>query len=377
MKIIFFLNLFIVLYVYFGYPLLLLILSSFKSIKVGKAKIEPNVSFIISAFNEEKNIASKIDNTLSLDYPKEKIEIIVASDGSTDRTDQIVGNYRGNGVKLLRIEGRQGKTEAQNQAVGNASGEIIIFSDATTYYNKDVIKKIVRNFADERVGCVGGALSYVDEHGFEAGKNEGVYWKYEKKIKTLESRVTSLIGVSGCLYAVRKDLYEDIPSDQISDFVIALIIYKKGYLVIYEEEAVSFENVNDKIKDEFSMRIRVALRSLHGLWYKKELLNIFKYGFYALQLLSHKFFRYLMPIFLFALFVTNVLLVDNVYFRIIFCLQSVFYLLAFWGWVLPIAWARKLKIYILFYFCMLNFAAFWALIKFLAGEKQIKWQPVR
>jgi len=142
MKIIFFLNLFIVLYVYFGYPLLLLILSCFKSRKIGKAEIDPKVSFVISAFNEEKNIASKIDNTLSLDYPKEKLEIIVASDGSTDRTDQIVGNYRGNGVRLLRIEGRQGKTEAQNQAVRNASGEIIIFSDATTYYNKDVIKKI-------------------------------------------------------------------------------------------------------------------------------------------------------------------------------------------------------------------------------------------
>ena len=365
------------MYVYFGYPLLLLILSCFKSRKIGKAEIDPKVSFVISAFNEEKNIASKIDNTLSLDYPKEKLEIIVASDGSTDRTDQIVGNYRGNGVRLLRIEGRQGKTEAQNQAVRNASGEIIIFSDATTYYNKDVIKKIVRNFADERVGCVGGALNYVDSDGADADKNEGAYWKYEKKIKELESRVSSLIGVSGCLYAVRKKLYETIPYDQISDFVIALMVYEKGYLVVHEKEAVVFEEVTGRNRDEFSMRIRVALRSLHGLWYKKELLNPFKYGFYAVQLLSHKFLRYLIPIFLMMLFISNAFLLQYIQLKGVFYLQVFFYSSAFIGWILPIDWARKLKIYIPFYFCMINFAALLALIKFLTGHKYVRWQPVR
>lgn len=377
MKILFYLCLLSILYVYFGYPLLLLFLSCFTSRKIIKAEIEPNISIIISAFNEEKNIASKIDASLNLDYRMEKLEVIVVSDGSTDKTDEIVKGYAEKGVRLIRIEGRKGKTEAQNQAVKLACGEIILFSDATTYYNKDVIKKIVGNFADQRVGCVGGALSYVDGDGTEANKNEGAYWKYEKKLKEMESKFSSLIGVSGCLYAVRKKLYEAIPADQISDFVIALIIYKKGYFVIYEKEAVSFESVTAESRDEFSMRVRVALRSLHGLWYKKELLNPFKYRFYAVQLLSHKFSRYLAPIFLMMLFISNAFLTQSLLYQYVFYGQVFFYSAAFLGWILPLSWARRLKIYIPFYFCMINAAVFLALMKFLAGQKQVKWETVR
>ena len=174
----------IIFYTYFGYPLLTLLLSLFFNQPVKRGNIEPMVTFLITAYNEEKNIRKKLDNTLALDYPKDKLEIIVASDGSTDQTDTIVKEFPDRGVVLHRVEGRVGKTETQNQTVAIARGEIIIFSDATTEYKKDAIRKLVRNYLDPSIGAVSGRYEYVNPTGNPVGLGTILFWKYENFIKS-------------------------------------------------------------------------------------------------------------------------------------------------------------------------------------------------
>ncbi|MFH0925437.1 MAG: glycosyltransferase family 2 protein [bacterium] len=340
-------------------------------------EIEPFISIIITAFNEEKNIEAKVINTLELDYPNDKMEIIVASDGSIDRTDEIVKKFKDQGVSLFRIEGRVGKTETQNHAISIAKGEIVIFSDATTVYNKNVPRKIVKEFNDRTVGCVGGELDYLDSENKIIGRGGGAYWRYEKFLKRFESKISSLIGVSGCLYAVRRELYSAIDSQQISDFIIAQQIFKKGYRVAYAAEARSFEYTIEKSKDEFKMRVRVALRSIRGMWYMRKMLNPLKNGFYAIQIISHKLLRYLVPLFLIGLFTTNISLLRYYPLKVFFIFQLLFYLLALIGFSRQKSLISKLKLYLPFYFCLLNLASLIALFKFIMGEKQVRWQPLR
>ncbi|MBA3767261.1 MAG: glycosyltransferase, partial [Acidobacteria bacterium] len=190
------------LYTYLGYPLIVFIVSSLRPRHVRRGSFMPSVSVIITAYNEERDLRAKIENTLALDYPREKLEIIVASDCSNDRTDEIAREFAAHGVRLHRQPERLGKTAAQNSAVAKASGEIILFSDATTLYPPDVARVMMPGFADATVGCVAGRLIYVDPAQTSTGRGARSYWGYETFIKRHESRACSLIGASGCLYAV-------------------------------------------------------------------------------------------------------------------------------------------------------------------------------
>ena len=205
-QIIFWLSGIALFYTYVGYPLFVYLISIIFPKKTEKDRIEPDVTVLITAYNEEKDIRSKLENTLQIDYPKEKLEIIVASDGSTDKTDEIVREFADQGVKLFRQEGRVGKTLTQNNAVEKALGQIILFSDATTNYKPDVLKEMLPNFADQKIGCVAGKLIYIDNAESGVGKGTKSYWNYETFLKESESRACSLIGASGCLYAVRNRL---------------------------------------------------------------------------------------------------------------------------------------------------------------------------
>jgi cellulose synthase/poly-beta-1,6-N-acetylglucosamine synthase-like glycosyltransferase len=347
-----------------------------KSIR--KSDITPSVSIIIAARNEEKNIARKIENTLQLDYPKELLEIIIFSDASTDRTDDIVESYADHGVILNKLKERKGKTGGQNNSVKKAKGEIIVFSDGTTIYHQDAIKKIVRNFADEKVGCVGGELEYINLKQTQVGEGESIYWKYERKIKRLESTIGSLIGVSGCIYAVRKSLYRDMKGDILSDFAIASDIVKSNYRVVYEPEAISEERTEDNIDDEFKMRIRIAVRSYKALFSRKEMMNPFKYGFYAVQLISHKLLRYLVPFILMLAFISNLFSMHIPVFKAVIFGQMLFYILAVIGYRYQKARKPNRVIFFYpFYFCLLNTAATVAWIHYWQGEKHTFWEPVR
>ncbi|MGE5308180.1 MAG: glycosyltransferase family 2 protein [Deltaproteobacteria bacterium] len=364
----------LVAYSYCGYPLLLFILALVPRRPIMKADITPRVTVIIAAFNEEKDIRRKIMGILAQEYPRDRLEIIVASDGSTDGTAREVSAVRDRRVRLLEFAERRGKTAVQNEAVKKASGEIIVFSDATTRYDPQVIRTLMRNFADPAVGAVGGELSYESDTGNSAGEGGGLYWRYERWIKRMESRVNSLIGVSGCCYAVRRRLYDDIPRDLISDFVIAQMMYRKGRRTVYEPGAVSYESTSESFADEFSMRVRVAVRTLHGLWRMRSLMNPLRYGFFSVQLISHKVFRYLIPVFLAGALVCNAALLGrNPVYSVTFALQCAFYLSVMAGWF----WKEKRLISVPFYFFITNMALMVAFFRFLKGDRQVLWKPIR
>ena len=377
-QIVFWSSLAVLFYVYAGYPVLVFALAYLLPKKVSKAEIIPSVTVLITAFNEESSIEAKLKNTLELDYPAEKLEIIVASDGSTDGTDEIVKNFASNGVKLFRQEGRVGKTITQNNAVDAALGEIILFSDATTHYSPDVLRKLLPAFADEKVGCVAGRLIYTDPTETNVGSGARSYWNYETLLKNAESDACSLIGASGCLYAVRKAAYEPMYAAACSDFLICTLLYRKGLRSVFEPTATCFETTNEQAGDEMRMRVRVISQTFTDLWQNCDMLNPFRSGFYAVELISHKLLRYCVPVLLLAAFLSNAALaISTAFFAALFALQTAFYLAAFFGWLLE-AYGKRTTLFVLpLYFVLANVASVIAFFQFLRGEQYASWEPIR
>ncbi len=378
LQIIFLISVLVIGFIYLGYPVLAYLISRFLAKPARKMNYTPSVSIIIAAYNEEKDIAAKIVNTLALDYPREKFEVIVASDCSSDRTDEIVSGFADQGVILYRQPVRHGKTMAQHRAVQVSTGDILIFSDATTMYEKDVLQKIVRGFADPEVGCVSGQLVYVDRATTAVGKGCRSYWSYEKFIKQCESQIGSLIGVSGCLYAVRRTSQTRLSKDMIDDFVIATEIHLQGLRTIYEPEAISAEDTNHRGRDEFRMRVRVIEQTMNAIYRYRHVLNPFKHGMYAFQMLCHKVMRYTVPLWLVILFATTVVLMwESDWFATFFLVQVAFYAVALFGFL-----GERLKIKlgplsIPYYFALVNLASVVAFLKFMRGEKHVTWEPIR
>jgi cellulose synthase/poly-beta-1,6-N-acetylglucosamine synthase-like glycosyltransferase len=374
---IYWINVFFIFYTYFGYSLFILILARFFEHEVKKQDINPRVTFLITAYNEEKNIAKKLQNTLFLDYPGDKLEILVASDGSTDRTDQIVQEFAPQGVRLIRVNGRVGKTETQNRAVQSATGEIIIFSDATTEYDHLAIRNITRNYADPTVGAVSGRYEYCNPTGASIGIGTILFWKYENLIKRSQTRIKTITGCCGCIYSVRRGLYTPLPPDIISDLVEPLKILEKGYRIVFEPEAIAHEETTEKVKEEFQMRIRVISRGMRGLLYMRALFNPLKHGFVSFQLISHKLFRWLVPVFMVLLFSSNVFLIGTPFYTGTFIAQVIFYGMAIAGWVGE-KLDLKLKLFsIPLYFFTVNIASIISLFKTLKGYKAVTWETIR
>ncbi|HEY0427340.1 MAG TPA: glycosyltransferase family 2 protein [Pyrinomonadaceae bacterium] len=377
-QVIFWISAVALLYVYVGYPLLVYLVSVARPLEVKKAEFAPTATILITAYNEEKAIRAKLENTLLIDYPKEKLEILVASDGSTDNTDKIVGEFSARGVRLFRQDGRMGKTFTQNKAVEQASGEIILFSDATTAYEKDVLRVMLPNFADESVGCVAGRLIYVDESKSGVGKGAKSYWNYETFLKKSESRACSLIGASGCLYAVRRAAYKAMYREACSDFLICTIVFKQGLRSIYEPAAVCTEETNRQTGKEMQMRVRVISQTFTDLWRNREMLNPLRSGFYAIELISHKLLRYAVPLFLILMLASSAVSAhySNV-FAVDFALQIVFYLTAFVAWILEKNGKHPGALSIPLYFVLANLASLIGFYKFARGERFATWEPIR
>jgi cellulose synthase/poly-beta-1,6-N-acetylglucosamine synthase-like glycosyltransferase len=365
-------------FIYVGYPALMFALSLMLRRPVRRDDITPRVSVIIAAYNEERDIEDKLKNTLALDYPRDRMEIIVASDCSTDRTDEIVHSFSAQGVILRRQPGRFGKTVAQNRAAKAASGEILVFSDATTMYEPDAIRKIVRSFADPEVGCVAGQLIYADMSSSAVGRGCRSYWGYEKFLRRCESDVGSLVGVSGCLYAVRRICHAQLASDMIDDFAIAAEIHLRGLRTVYEPEAIAVEDTNRRAKDEFRMRVRVVKQTLSALNRYRHALDPLRHKLFAFQIISHKAMRYTIPFLLIAALAASGLAGDSVdWLRFAFLGQLALYGAAIIGFI-----GERLKIKlgplaIPYYFVLVNAASLVAFLKFLRGETYVTWEPVR
>lgn len=369
---------FLIIYTYIGYPLLVFLLSAVFPRPVRTDDFTPKVSVIIAAHNEEQNLASKIENTLALDYPQGKLEVIVASDCSTDRTEEIALQYAERGVILYRQRERHGKTMAQKSAVKVSSGEILVFSDATTGYEPDSLRNIVRMFADSEVGCVAGQLVYVDRSVSAVGRGCRSYWSYEKFIKRCESRLGSLIGVSGCLYAVRRSCQVRLANQMIDDFVIATEIHLQGLRTVYEPEAVSTEDTNKRGRDEFRMRVRVIAQTMRAVYRYRKVLSLRRHGLYAFQMLSHKVLRYAVPLFLIAVLISNWLLVnESEIYRYTFLSQLTLYAAAIVGWGADGLRIRLGPLALPYYFVLVNLASLVAFVRFVRGGTQVVWEPLR
>ncbi|HEX9629294.1 MAG TPA: glycosyltransferase [Pyrinomonadaceae bacterium] len=365
-------------YTYAGYPLLLLIMSRLRRREVRRGAFEPSVSVIVTAYNEERDLAAKLENTLGLDYPRELLEIIVASDCSADRTDEIAHAFADRGVRLVRQPQRLGKTAAQNMAAAEARGEIILFSDATSLYEPDVLRVMMPSFADPTVGCVAGRLIYVDPAESRVGRGARSYWGYETFLKKHESRIFSLIGASGCLYAVRRSAYVPLYHEACSDFIIATKMVEQNLRAVYEPAAVCTEETNRQSEKELKMRVRVIAQTFTDLWRHRAMMNPFRSGFYAVQLLSHKVMRYAVPFFLIAILATSGILARySLLYLLVFGSQLGCYLGAVGEWMLERAGVHSRILALPQYFVLSNLAALIACYQFLRGERYAHWETNR
>jgi cellulose synthase/poly-beta-1,6-N-acetylglucosamine synthase-like glycosyltransferase len=365
-----------VAYVYVGYPMAVWLLAKVRQRRVRTGPCEPRVSILIAAYNEEACIARTIENKLALDYPREKLEVIVVSDGSTDRTEEIVRRYASRGVKLLRQAPRHGKTAALNQAVSRAAGEVLVFSDANSLYERDALRRLVENFHDPTVGYVTGKLIYVTPEGATIGDGCSAYMKYENFLRLQETQLGSIVGVDGGIDAIRRTLYRSMRADQIPDFILPLRVVEQGYRVVYEPRAVLREEAHTSSEGEYRMRVRVSLRSLWALKDMKHLLNVARYGLFSWQFLSHKVLRYQSFALLLLMYIMNAALwTAGPLYRAIFLLQTVGYVLGYVGYRLDQKGRPNSYLTLPYYFALINLASGHAFLKFLSGRKQVVWIP--
>ena len=364
-------------YVYVGYPLLLSLIAPFKKRRSLEPGFTPSISVLIAACNEEASIRQKLEQTLKLEYPSDKIEVLVLSDGSQDHTDEIVRQFPDPRVRLVRIDERRGKTNAQNEGVKLARGEVLIFSDATTIYHSQALTYLAGNYQDPTVGAVSGRYQYFDpKQASPTGMGTIAFWSYENRIKTLQSRIDTLTGCCGCIYSVRKSAYTALAPDVISDLVQPLRVIQKGYRVVFEDRALAYEETTESTSEEFAMRVRVITRGMRGLLSISELLKPWTHPWISFQLFSHKILRWMVPLFLVLLLAANFALINQPYFRGLLILQLCFYALALLQVLVPLH-RRWKPLGLPLYFCTLNAAAVLGAIDLLRGRKHVVWQPVR
>jgi cellulose synthase/poly-beta-1,6-N-acetylglucosamine synthase-like glycosyltransferase len=303
---------FVLAYVIAGYPLLLRVLVRLRGPRrVRQADITPPLSLVISAYNEADVIRAKLQNALSLDYPADRREIVVISDCSDDGTDEIVGEFAGQGVRLLRQDERRGKTAGLNRALPLLTGDIVVFSDANAMYETDALRKLARNFADDEVGYVTGEARYLLGGRAAADTGERAYWGYEMELKRLETQIGSMVGGDGAIYAIRRPLWRTLPEDAINDFLNPLQIVEAGWRGVYEPEAVCHEETSGRFKSEYKRRVRIVSRSWRAVFQASGVLNPFRVGLFSWCLISHKVLRWNTGIFATAASVAGLALVGE------------------------------------------------------------------
>lgn len=371
-QVVFWASLAFIAYAYVGYPVLLLALSVFRSRQVNKKSITPTVSFIITAYNEERLIREKIENTLKQDYPESKLEIMVASDCSSDRTDEIVRSCESDGIRLVRASERKGKEYVQKLAVAAARGEILVFSDVATILRPDGISNIVKNFNDQTIGCVSSVDRFVAD-GVVSG--EGAYVRYEMFLRDLETRMNSVVGLSGSFFAARSEVCRSWSVDLQSDFNTLLNTVKMGLRGVSDPDSVGYyKNIRDERK-EFERKVRTVLRGISVFMKSLPMLNPLRYGLFAWQLVSHKLCRWLVPFAMIAAFISNTVLapVSSFYLNL-FILQCGFYLIALGG-----LWVKLSAIKALFkipaFFVLVNLSILNAWYRYARGDRMVSWSP--
>lgn len=366
-------------YAYVGYPILLLVMRLVRSRPVQKAPVEPSFSIVIPAHNEAQILPRKLESILNQDYPPGCVEILVASDGSTDESAMIVGRFESRGVRFLDYP-RAGKAATLNRAAAEAGNEILIFTDANAILSPGALRAIAANFADPAVGGVSANERRDPEAtASPAGLGERLYWEYDKWVKQAESRIGSIVSASGSLYALRRELFRPIVDPSATDdFAISTQVVRAGYRLVFEPEAVTWEPPVAKDEIEFDRKVRIVTRGLRSVWGVRELLEPWRGGFYSVQLWSHKIVRRLVGVFAVGIALANLSLVRHPFWRLTLVGQAAFYGLALAGWRgAGRRWARKPWFYVPYYFCLSNLAATLGLVQFLRQRRVTIWEPRR
>ncbi|NOS83194.1 MAG: glycosyltransferase family 2 protein [Nitrospira sp.] len=373
-EITFWLSLALVGYSYVGYPMLLWVLSFFRAYDVVRGDGTPSVTYIVTAYNEEKRITEKLDNTLALAYPSALLEVLVASDCSSDNTDAIVLSYAGRGIRLVRAPERKGKEAAQKLAVEVAKGEILVFSDVATILPKDAISNIVRAFQDPTVGCVSSVDRFIDQDGQVSG--EGAYVKYEMFLRSLETRVNSLVGLSGSFFAARSVVCKQSWSDDLqSDFNTVLNCMRMGLRGVADPNSIGYyRNIADERK-EFDRKVRTVLRGISVFMRSLVLVNPVRYPIFAWQLVSHKLCRWLVPFAMLSALTSNAALaVSSPWYFALLAMQSGFYAVGLGGLLRP-ALRRFTLVKLPAFYLLVNASIFKAWVQYWIGKRLVAWEP--
>lgn len=365
-------------YTYAGFGMLAATWGTVRRRRVHQQPIAPPVSIIVAAYNEEDVIDGKLKNLLALDYPRDKMEIVVASDGSTDDTVKIARKYVGEHVLLLALP-RRGKIHALRDAVAQAQGEILVFSDANTMMDRHALSMLVRNFADPEVGGVcGNQLHTKADVTDSSGEGESLYWTYDKWLKAKQTHTGSIVSADGAIYAIRRELFRCPESAAVTDdFAISTAVVAQGKRLVFETDALAFETPAGDAKREFQRKVRLMTRGMRGVLLRRALLNPFRYGFYSIVLFSHKIVRRLAPLFLLLLLASNLVLgLHGTFYAFTAAVQVAFYLLSVLGYLLRSHPVGRMKLVsIPFFYCLANAAALVALGKVSRGERIERWQP--
>lgn len=329
------------------------------------------VSFIITAYNEQNRIREKIENTLEMNYPREHLEILVASDCSNDDTDEIVKSFESKGIRLIRAPERRGKEGTQKLAVEASKGEILVFSDVATIIKPDGLSNIIKNFADPTIGCVSSIDKFIDKEGNQSG--EGAYVRYEMLLRSLESKVNSLVGLSGSFFAARRENCEPWETDLQSDFNTLINTIKNGYRGVCDNESIGYYTDLSESSQEFNRKVRTIERGIRVFMRNSVMLNISNYGLFSWQLFSHKLCRWVVPFWLILAFLSNLFLIKtSLIYLALFAIQIVFYISS----VVGVLWQSKNKVLMIpAFFFMVNLSILFAWYKYLKGEHFVKWEP--
>lgn len=383
-NIIFWVSLFIIFYSYIGYGILVWIIVRIKSAigyrgpAAGSRESYPAVALVVAAYNEEDFILQKIENTLALDYPKDKLELVFITDGSSDDTPAIVSRYPG--ILLLHQPDRRGKVAAMNRAIQHVQAPLVIFCDANTLLNKDCVREIVKHYEDPKVGGVAGEKKIMQQgKDAAAAAGEGLYWKYESFLKRLDSALYTTVGAAGELFSVRKSLFEQAPEGTIiEDFVQSLKLVINGYIVRYEPNAYAAEAPSASIKDEMKRKVRICAGAFQAMVLLKELFNVFKYPVASFQFISHRILRWTAcPVALILLLISNLLIVGmggGIFYQLVLVLQLLFYIMGITGWIYASRNIRLKAVYVPFYFLFMNFSVFIGFSRFLRNKQTVLWE---
>ncbi len=388
-QILFWVSVFIIGYTYVGYGILLWLLVKIKQRVKGEAPVYqvnviPEVTLFITAYNEKDYIAEKVKNSSQLNYPKERLKQVWVTDGSDDGTPDLLGQYPE--ITVYHQSERAGKIAAMNRGMKMVTSPIVVFSDANTMLGEESIQRIVRLFANPKVGCVSGEKRILQkDKDMAAGAGEGLYWKYESFLKSYDAKLYSVVGAAGELFAIRKEYFADVEKDTLlDDFIISLRIAMQGHVTQYDPEAYACETSSASVKEELKRKVRIAAGGIQSIIRLSPLLNIFKYGVLSFQYISHRVLRWtLAPLCLLLLLVSNFVLAlqqgicSNRFFVIIFWLQLVFYAMALLGWLLE---NRQIKVKVLFvpyYFFIMNLAVYLGFFRYLQKNQDVKWERAK